>query len=380
MTLDPIITNKRVVNYFSTLEEKFINLHGSKYSYEHAVYTSAKTPINIYCNSCSQFFTQTPDNHLQGKGCKFCAVKELHNKQRMSLTEFITKSRSIHGATFDYSKVNYVSTSTTVTIICPNHGEFQITPKGHWVSKTGCTKCGSLEMWNSRDKPTTESFIIDANKIHNNLYDYSQVIYSDRRDPMVIICPVHGKFKQSPDTHLKGSGCPSCGIERVITAKLDTLDSFKSKAVLVHGDYYSYDNVEYLHSQTQVTITCPIHGDFKQAPATHLQGAGCATCNKGWSFAPVPTLLYYLRITTNGQTAYKIGITMHSVERRYSKTDMANIVILWAKEYFTGQEAYEEEQRILKKFKQFKYIGADLLESGNTELFSADVLNKDLTR
>ena len=83
-------------------------------------------------------------------------------------------------------------------------------------------------------------------------------------------------------------------------------------------------------------------------------------------------------ITRENIIAYKIGIAMHTIKQRYSKSDNSHITELWAKTYSTGQEAYEEEQRILKEFKDFKYIGTDLLESGNTELFNTDVLNKDL--
>lgn len=378
MILDPNVTNKRVLNYFSTLENKFINLHGAKYYYEHSVYTNAKTLITIYCNSCKEAFTQTPDNHLQGKGCKACAMKALQDKQRMSIQDFIEKSQQIHGTKFDYSKVQYTSNGTLVTIICPDHGEFQISPTGHWVSKTGCTKCGSLEMWNSRDRPTTESFIKAANIIHSNLYDYNQTVYSGSMDKVKILCKTHGVFEQASNNHLSGSGCPQCGLERISLAKSDTTESFIAKAKEVHGSYYSYDEVIYEHSQENVIITCPAHGNFNQIPASHLQGTGCTICNKGWSFAPVPTTLYYLRVTVENIVAYKIGITMHTVKQRYSKSDSSHITELWTKTYSTGQEAYEEEQRILKEFKDSKYIGADLLESGNTELFNTDVLNKDL--
>lgn len=378
MTLHPTITNKRVVNYFSALEDKFINLHGDKYSYKQSVYINAKTPIIIYCNSCNTTFEQTPDNHVQGKGCKACAMKVLHDKQRMTLSDFIQKSKSIHGNKFDYSKVEYVSNDTLVTILCPEHGEFQISPSGHWVSKTGCTKCGILEAWNTRDKPTTESFIEASKLIHRNHYDYSEATYTGSRDNVKIVCKVHGTFEQNPTNHLRGSGCPDCGLELVRIAKSDTAESFIEKAKAVHGSYYNYDKVNYVRSQKNVTITCKTHGDFKQIPSRHLQGAGCTICNKGFSFAPVPTTLYYLKIVFDDLVLYKIGITMHSVKKRYSVKDYQKMEVLYTKIFSTGQEAYEAEQKVLIDFKNFKYTGADLIESGNTELFITDVLNKDL--
>lgn len=39
---------------------------------------------------------------------------------------------------------------------------------------------------------TTEQFIKEANKIHHDVYDYSQVIYVKSRQPVKIICKHHG--------------------------------------------------------------------------------------------------------------------------------------------------------------------------------------------
>ena len=57
---------------------------------------------------------------------------------------------------------------------------------------------------------TTEKFIIEANKMHNNEYDYSKSIYTGTSEKLIIICPTHGEFPQSAGSHLAGSGCPIC--------------------------------------------------------------------------------------------------------------------------------------------------------------------------
>ena len=46
----------------------------------------------------------------------------------------------VHNNKYDYSKVNYINCKIKVKIICPIHGEFEITPDNH-VSKHGCSKC-----------------------------------------------------------------------------------------------------------------------------------------------------------------------------------------------------------------------------------------------
>lgn len=52
------------------------------------------------------------------------------------------------------------------------------------------------------NKKTTNEFINDAIKIHGDRYDYSLVKYSNTKSKIVIICPKHGKFKQSVNNHL----------------------------------------------------------------------------------------------------------------------------------------------------------------------------------
>ena len=57
---------------------------------------------------------------------------------------------------------------------------------------------------------TTKSFILKSNNIHNYNYDYSSVIYKHSQQNVTIICNTHGKFKQTPESHLRGRGCPIC--------------------------------------------------------------------------------------------------------------------------------------------------------------------------
>ena len=50
-----------------------------------------------------------------------------------------------------------------------------------------------------------------------------------------------------------------------------TQKEFIEKAILVHGDKYSYEYVEYVNSSTKVTITCKVHGtSYKYLIATYV--------------------------------------------------------------------------------------------------------------
>ena len=56
-------------------------------------------------------------------------------------------------------------------------------------------------------KLTYEKFIRKAKEIHGDKYNYSLVIFVNGHTKVIIICPEHGNFEQTPYDHLRGYGC-----------------------------------------------------------------------------------------------------------------------------------------------------------------------------
>ena len=191
--------------------------------------------------------------------------------RKTTIEEFIEKARKIHGNKYDYSKVEYIDANTKVCIICPIHGEFWMTPANHLYGQ-GCKLCNNIKRYKLRRK-TLEQFIKEAKTIHGDKYDYSKVNYINTDTKVCIICPEHGEFWQTPYHHLHSKGCNICSGKTQKTTK-----QFIEEARKVHGDKYDYSKVEYVNASTKVCIICPIHGEFWQNPANHLQGQGCPAC------------------------------------------------------------------------------------------------------
>ena len=105
-------------------------------------------------------------------------AKKLTNKT------FIEKANKVHNFKYDYSLVDYKSSLLKVKIICKKHGIIEQAPARH-LAGDGCIFCSG------KFKSTNSDFIYKANKIHNNFYDYSQVIYLNSSTKVAIICPVH---------------------------------------------------------------------------------------------------------------------------------------------------------------------------------------------
>ncbi len=125
---------------------------------------------------------------------------------------------------------------------------------------------------------TTEGFIPRARRVHGNKYDYALVEFSDAYIPVKIICREHGEFEQTPNVHLSGHGCQTCGRLAATKARRLTTEQFIAQAKRVHGDKYDYSLVSYETTELPVKIVCRAHGEFEQKPHYHLAGSGCRKC------------------------------------------------------------------------------------------------------
>lgn len=246
--------------------------HGDKYDYSKSVYTGSRDRIIITCPKHGDFTAISGLHISRGDGCPECASLAKSSKLSLSNEEFINRLRDMFGDNYDYSKVKYNGTRGYVTIVCPKHGEFKarvgtlsrgvgclkckeeerlkkfndlyikkfkeyypdldysktvytgwdtrivITcPKhgdfevlpNHFLRYKGCPKC-SAESHAKYMQKSLDDFLKDARRIHGTRYDYSRVEYNDSHTKVCIVCPEHGEFWQTPNSHIQGSGCPSC--------------------------------------------------------------------------------------------------------------------------------------------------------------------------
>lgn len=191
-------------NFLSLCCEKF----GNKFEYDLTDYKNLSSKITVTCPEHGTF-KQTASSHLNSKyGCPKCAADSISKKNTLTTEGFIKKATAVHGGKYDYSKVVYQG-NKRVHIICPIHGDFWQSPHNHLFGN-GCPKCGrqrTIEL----NRMTQEDFIRRATEMHDSKYDYSKVKYVDYRTKVTIGCSIHGEFKQTPDDHLQGKGCPKCG-------------------------------------------------------------------------------------------------------------------------------------------------------------------------
>jgi hypothetical protein len=335
--------------------------HGDRFDYGKVKYVNNKSKVTIVCNSHGEF-SQSPGDHLSGKGCLKCKCQ----KPCLTTDQFIERAMTVHGNRYDYSSVNYLHNKTKVAITCKDHGVFIQSAHSHF-NGAGCPSCSGNKVLN------TKSFIDRSRVIHGDRFDYTLVNYVNNETKVKIVCDHHGLFLQAPRDHLMGKICQRCRHD----ANKSTTEEFIDRSRLIHGYRYDYSLVDYVGHRSKVKIICKDHGTFLQAPNTHLNGHGCPDCAEGGGYKTTkPGTLYYVRFDFPELTLWKIGITNRTVRERFFGFDVKPIT-LWEKRWNDGSIADELEDDILNdpRYDAYRYRGAPVLQSGNTECFTIDIMS-----
>jgi hypothetical protein len=176
--------------------------------------------------------------------------------------EYIEEAKKIHNDKYDYSQIiELPKRDFRVNIICPQHGIFEQSFHKH-LSRDGCKKCAHEKLGKNKIEKAKNKFINEANILHNNKYDYSKAIYISAKDNIIIICPKHNEFEQTPNSHLNGNGCKKCSNEKTKERLLIPWDKYKDDLNKINSNKYNYSKVLWSGVDNDIIVICPIHGDF----------------------------------------------------------------------------------------------------------------------
>lgn len=261
-----------------TFIEKAKEIYGNQYDYSESIFKHCKTKIIIMCKIHGIFERTSYELLNLKRGCQKCKIQHRYD-------EFVNKSNVVHNNRYEYSidykSANYIDYKKNVIITCKIHGIFEQAPKNH-LKGYGCKICGKIGFSEKMTK-TKETFISEAKSVHGDIYDYTNLIYINKRTKVLITCKLHGDFLQYPQIHLKGSGCTLCANIRMSNSKQQFLWDSQKK----HGNKYDYSKVKYVNNKTNVIIICKKHGKFEQRPSHHLSGHGCVKCSNGKSYSEI---------------------------------------------------------------------------------------------
>jgi len=188
------------------------------------------------------------------------------------------------------------------------------------------------------------------------------------KSPLRYLCTKNHMHVVSWNSFSKGSRCPYCAKKKVMLS--DVYADFTRAGFEVLG--------EYKESGIKVKMRCPKGHICHISRDGIKRGRGCGKCAERGFNPEKPGTLYYIAFNhpAHPTPLYKIGITNRTVQERFAP-EPTPYRIIHTESYLFGFLAYEKEQRILAQHAAHKYTGANLLVSGNTELFTRDILNLD---
>lgn len=138
--------------------------------------------------------------------------------------------------------------------------------KGH-----GCPKCMKRNLHN-RFVKTQDKYINELPKVNPNIEVVGQ--YVNAKTPILHRCKIDGyKWMVSPDSILRGTGCPVCS-----GVKKKTHEEYVAEMKSINPDI---DVLEcYINALTPILHKCLIDGhEWEITPHDVLQGKGCPICN-----------------------------------------------------------------------------------------------------
>lgn len=141
-------------------------------------------------------------------------------------------------------------------------------------------------------------------------------------------------------------------------------------------DFFPVEN--YIGYDIKIKHECLKGHIWNTSPSSILNGVGCPICAKHGFNPSKPAILYYIKIETDLEKYYKIGITNRSIKDRFCLDNDKTITSLLEEYFDVGQHARDKEKEILSKFSEFRVNMSTFMKSGgNTEMFEIDILNLD---
>lgn len=295
-----------------------------------------------------------------------------------------TKNRckEVHGDKYDYSSLVYIGASKKAKIICPEHGEFEQNISDH-LRGFGCPRCSMGDGYRPTYVTKSKDDFISDLLLKNSQYKNGEIEllteYTDSR-VKILVKDKYGVCEMLPKSLLGNS-------KTSIFSAVDKTSYFINKVNEVNKCRYTYDKTIYNGTEFDVTITCPIHGDFYKKAGTHLLGKGCPHCGKNkrgwnrsnWARAAEGELgtLYVLKCFNEYEEFLKVGITCKGIKHRFRDVNRMpyNYEVLHAIESMDRNFIWNLEKSIHKQLGKSKYVPKIKFE-GHNECFDINTIEE----
>ena len=221
-------------------------------------------PIEDYVNSITKIkhkcpnghiYPQTPDNHLQGKGCPKCSGKYSYSpKEYYNLC----KEKG-----YDLPVEDYINNKTKINHKCSKGHIYPQKPNNH-LQGQGCPTC---------KKKTPNEYLQECK---DKGLDLPVEDYIGANIKINHKCKRGHIYPQKPSMHItpnRLTGCPKCNMIRKRKAPARYIQECKNKGLDLPIE-------DYIDNLTKINHICNKGHIYYQLPSSHLQGIGCPKCKE----------------------------------------------------------------------------------------------------
>lgn len=219
------LTFKEVVNRSN-------KVHNNQYKYlsiERLNDVRKNYAIKYECQKCLSIILQSYQSHFKGFGCNKCNIR--------TFEKYTEKCIEKYGDKYEYIEYIKHPKNSKIKYKCKKCNYINLQRCNLHLKGVECHKC-SLEEKTKNSIISIEDRIKEANKIHNELYDYSYIDkekYKDGRSKVNIFCNQCDRFfNQTLQSHNSGTGCPICKFSKGEKKIMNYLVSHNIKFIPQH--------------------------------------------------------------------------------------------------------------------------------------------------
>lgn len=169
------------------------------------------TKLRLVCDKGHETATTSLSKFLTcGRKCGVCAN---NYKREYVEAEVLSRIISVRGNKYTYKGLgNLVNSKSKFKAVCEKHGEWETDLYHHLTRKQDCPHEGcSFNKISEVKASNTRDFIEKANKIHGEMYDYSDTVYVRATKKVTIHCNTCERpYVSVAADHLRGNGCNLC--------------------------------------------------------------------------------------------------------------------------------------------------------------------------
>ena len=121
--------NTYVVSNIEEFKNYCNEVHNYKYDYSKVEYVNNRTHVLVGCSAHNLEWLVSPHSHMKGAGCRECANESISKKLMRSFDDYLTLFKNAHGDIFDFSKSDYKGSKDPILVICENGHEWWVAPQ-----------------------------------------------------------------------------------------------------------------------------------------------------------------------------------------------------------------------------------------------------------